>query len=292
MKFQRKDVLKSPWLSLPSAFLLVLMIVAPILLLLSYSFSGAEVEGILPTQFSVSNYVSLFSNNIFSNLMLKSTVISLEVTVICLLVAFPCAWALAKVVKEQRRNFLVILIIIPFFISQLILIYAIMNFFQPKGILMEILAFLKLADVKSSILYTRACVVLVLVYEFLPYMILAIYSSLEAIDNSEIYAAKTLGASKFRILRSVVLPKAMAGIRTGVILVFIPVMGSFVEPNIVGGPNGMMVGSLIDNQFTTSYNMTLGATTALVFLVALLIVVALINLLFNLISNHKGVEVK
>lgn len=282
MKPLKKDILKSPWLSLPSTFLFVLMIILPILLLLSYSFAGETVVSVLPNSFSVSNYKSLFSNNVFCNLMLKSTVISIEVTVICFFISFPCAWALAKVVNEKTRNLLVVLIIIPFFISQLLLIYAIITFFQPKGLLMEALGLLKLADPTASIVYSRACVVLVLVYEFLPYMILAIYSSIEQIDNSEIFAAKTLGASKTSILLHVILPKSIPGIRTGILLVFVPVMGSFVEPNIVGGPNGMMIGSLIDNQFTTSYNMTLGATTALIFLLILLVLVAIINFLFNL----------
>lgn len=213
--------------------------------------------------------------------MLKSVLIGLEVTVICLISAFPAAWALAKAVRPSRRSLGVILVVIPFFISQLLLIYSIMVLFESKGMLMSILGILHLANPSNSIVYTRLCVIIILVYEYLPYMILSLYSSLEQIDDSVLMASHILGAGKFTTFRRVVLPLVMPGIRSGILLVFVPAVGSFVEPGIAGGPSGMMIGTLIDSNFSVSMNMCYGATISLMFLIILLVIVAVINLCLN-----------
>ncbi|MEG6570992.1 ABC transporter permease [[Clostridium] cellulosi] len=291
MKKERKTILNSPLMALPSQGLLLLMIIFPICLLILYSFSKGNITAGIPTSFSAANYKEMLTSPIFYKLMLKSIIIGLEVTVFCVVISAPAAWALAKAVKATRRSFGVMLIIIPFFTSHLLLIYSIMVVFESKGILMSLLGFLHLADPTESIVYTRPFVVILLVYEYLPYMILSLYSSFEQIDDALLAASSTLGAGTFTTLRKIVFPLSLPGLLTGILLVFVPAVGSFVEPAVAGGPNGMMIGSLIDSNFSMSLNMCYGAALSLAFLIILLILVTIINLIFKFLSRRVGGEV-
>ena len=291
MKKSGRNILKSPLLALPSAGLLLLMVIFPICLLLLFSFSKGNVTIGLPSAFSITNYTDLLTDPTFYSLMIKSIVIGLEVTVICLILSCPAAWALAKVVRPARRNLGILLVIIPFFTSQLLLIYSIMVLFESKGVVMSLLGALRLADPSSSIVYTKACVVIILIYEYLPYMILSLYASLEQIDDSIIMASHTLGAGKFTTFKRVVLPLCMPGVLSGILLVFVPTVGSFVEPAIAGGPSGMMIGTLIDSNFSVSMNMCYGASISLMFLVILLTIVAIINLCLKRFNRAMGGKV-
>lgn len=290
MNNKKKTILNSPILAIPSAGILLLMIVFPVFMLLVFSFAkGNNVSG-LPTAFSFDNYITLFKSQIFYKLMFKSLAIGLEVTAFCLIISAPASWALAKVINPSRRSFAVMLIIIPFFTSQLLLIYSTMVVFESKGILMSLLGALKLANSSSSIVYTRPFMILILVYEYLPYMILSLYSTFEQIDDSLLAASNTLGAGKFETFRKIVFPLSLPGILTGIFLVFVPTVGSFVEPNVAGGPSGMMIGSLIDSNFSMSLNMCYGAALSLVFLIILIFTVSIINLVFRIISRRAGGE--
>ena len=135
-------------------------------------------------------------------------------------------------------------------------------------------------------MYTNGSVILILVYEYLPYMILS--SCLEKIDNNVISASHSLGANRFQTFISVVLPQSFSGLMTGILIVLIPVAGSFVEPNIAGGPYSMMIGSLIDSQFTTSMNMGYGAALSLLFLVVMSLTLAVIRLVMNIADKRIG----
>lgn len=288
VKTKRKTILNSPAMALPSQILLLFMVLFPICLLLIYSFASGNVYAGFPKSFSTENYRTMFSSKTFYTLMAKSLAIGLEVTFFCFLISAPAAWALAKSVKPSRRNFYIMLVVIPFFTSQLLLIYSLMVVFEPKGILMSLLGALRFADPSKSIVYTRPFVVLVLTYEYLPYMILSLYSSFEKIDDSLLAASHVLGAGKTATIRRVVFPLSLPGILTGILLVFVPTVGSFVEPALAGGPSGMMIGSLIDSNFSQSLNMCYGAAISLAFLVILLAAVTVINLIFKFLSSRLG----
>jgi spermidine/putrescine transport system permease protein len=180
------------------------------------------------------------------------------------------------------------LVIIPFFTSQLLLIYSMMVIMQSQGIIMSLLGAIGVADPSTSILYSNAAVVIVLVYEYLPYMILSLYSSLEGIDDNLIHASMSLGAGKFKTFVNVVFPMSIPGLLSGILLVLVPVTGSFVEPTLVGGPNGMMVGSLINSQFSTVLNMGYGAALSFVFLIVISMIMAVIRLLINRANRLIG----
>ena len=264
--------------ALPSAALFLCLSLVPLAMLALFSFvagnlsPAGQISG-----FTAANFIRAFSSWTFPRLLGKSVLIGLLVTAICIIIAYPAAWALAKVVKERRRSLMMSLVIVPFFTSQLLLIYAIMTLFQSKGLIMTFFGMLNLADPATSILYSNAAVVIVLVYEYLPYMILSLYTSLEGIGDDLLFASRSLGAGMWFTFRRVVFPMSLPGLLSGILLVLVPVTGSFVEPELIGGASGMMVGSLINSQFSEVLNMGYGAALSFVFLVALAGIMAIIN---------------
>ena len=261
---------KGRLLLLPSAAFFLCLSIIPLSMLVVFSFldGNLNADGSFPG-FTAANYVRMFSKTMFTRLMGRSLMIGLLVTLICIMLAYPTAWGIAKVVKEKNRNMLVMLAIVPFFTSQLLLIYAMMVILQSRGLLMSLLGWLGVADPSGSILYSMPAVVIVLVYEYLPYMILCLYASLEGIPDNLVYASRTMGAGRLKTFINIILPLSMPGLLSGIMLVLIPVVGSFVEPGLVGGSGGMMIGSLINSQFNTVLDMGYGSALSFVFLVCL-----------------------
>jgi ABC-type spermidine/putrescine transport system, permease component I len=288
-KRQRLRLEKGGLLVIPSSLLFLCLSVIPLVLLIFFSFisGNINVDGSIQG-YTLANFVKLFSGFTFSNLMGKSILIGLAVTAICIVIAYPTAWGIAKVVKPKNRNLLVMLVIVPFFTSQLLLIYAMMVLLQSKGIIMTFLGFIGIADPSTSILYSNTAVIIVLVYEYLPYMILSLYSSLEGINDNVIHASLSLGAGKVKTFLNVIFPMSIPGLLSGILLVLVPVTGSFVEPALVGGPNGMMVGSLINSQFSVVLNMGYGAAISFMFLIIISIIMAVIKLLINRANRSLG----
>jgi len=157
---------------------------------------------------------------------------------------------------------------------------------QSQGLMMTFLGWLHLADPSKSILYSNLAVVIILVYEYLPYMILCLYSSLAGINDNVINASYSLGAGKWKTFTNVVFPMSIPGLLSGILLVLVPVTGSFVEPTLIGGPNGMMVGSLINSQFQIVLNMGNGATLSFMFLIVISIIMAILRFSIK-IANRK-----
>lgn len=275
--------------TLPSAGLLLGLTVAPIVMLLLFSFMDRNIFAGQPWPgWTMENLTRMLASESFWRLLGKSLVIGAAVTVICILLAYPSAWALAKLVPERRRSTLMLLVILPFFTSQLLLIYAMMNLIQSGGLLLTVLKSLGIEA--HSILYTNKATVLVLVYEYLPYMILCLYSSMEGIDDNLIRASHTLGAGRLQTFVNIVFPMSLPGLLSGVLLVFVPVVGSFAEPALVGGSGGMMVGSLINSQYKDNLNMGYGAVLSCVLLIVLCLIMALISALARRVERKIGGE--
>lgn len=273
----------------PSFSILLLMSIVPLCMLVLFGF----VDGNISTMNGIAGYTlenikEAFSSLMVGKLMLKSFWIAVLVTFLCILIGYPAAWAIAKIVPERYRSILVTVAIVPAFTSQLLLIYSIMTLMQSNGLVMTPLTVLGIIPEGTSFMYTDAMVILILVYEYLPYMILSLYSCLEKIDDNVIAASHTLGANRFHTFINVVLPQSFSGLMTGVLIVLIPVAGSFVEPNIAGGPYSMMIGSLIDSQFTTSLNMGYGAALSLVFLIVMSFALVVIKGIMNFADRMIG----
>ena len=285
----KKKIGKGATLLLPSSMLFLGLSLIPLCMLIFFSFlqgnigMDGQIQG-----YTINNFIRMFTTMTFTRLMFKSLGIGILVTLICIVISYPAAWGIAKVVDSKHKNLLMMLIIVPFFTSQLLLIYAIMVIFQAKGLVMTFLGFLNLANPSTSILYSNLAVIIVLVYEYLPYMILSLYTSIEGIDDNMIHASQSLGGSKWETFKNIVFPMSIPGLLSGILLVLVPVTGSFVEPTLVGGPNGMMVGSLINSQFTVVLNMGYGAALSFVFLIVLSIIMAIVRKSISVANKTIG----
>ena len=277
--------------TLPSAGMLLCLTVIPLLMLLVFSFMNRNIFAGQPWPgWTVKNVTRMMSSDTFWRLMGKSLLTALTVTVICIIAAYPSAWAIAKIIKPKNRSVFMMVVILPFFTSQLLLIYAMMNLIQSGGLLLTALDAVGIHGVKTW-LYTNKATVLVLTYEYLPYMILCLYSSLEGISDNLIQASLILGASKAKTFTHIVFPMSVPGLLSGILLVFVPVAGSFMEPGLVGGANGSMVGGMIDTQYSTSLNMGYGAALSCMLLIILSIIMALVRLSANRAQRAIGGDV-
>lgn len=261
----------------PSIVLLVCLTIVPLLMLLIFSFMNRNIfAGQAWPGWTFNNITRMIESVTFWRLLGKSLLTALKVTLICIVAAYPAAWAIAKVVKPKNRSIFMMVVILPFFTSQLLLIYAMMNLIQSGGLLLTALEALGIQA--QTWLYTNKATILVLTYEYLPYMILCLYSSLEGIGDNLVQASLILGASKWKTFTNVVFPMSVPGLLSGILLVFVPVAGSFMEPGLVGGASGAMVGSMIDTQYSGSLNMGYGAALSCALLIVLSIIMGLTRL--------------
>lgn len=271
----KKFHVNSLW-TLPSAGLLLGLTIVPLLMLFLFSFMDRNLFAGQPWPgWTLNNITRLLEAESFWSLLFRSLKTGVIVSVICIGAAYPAAWAIAKVMSPKKRSLYMMLVILPFFTSQLLLIYAMMNLIQTGGVLDTALKTLGIEA--KSILYTNKATILILVYEYLPYMILCLYSSMESISDNVIQASLILGAGKAKTFLNIVFPMSIPGLLSGILLVFVPVVGSFVEPGLVGGSNGMMVGSMINSQYKDNLNMGYGAVLSCVLLIVLCLIMAVIS---------------
>ena len=275
-KQKKRFQLTTLW-TMPSIAMLLCLTIIPLLMLLVFSFMDRNIFAGQPWPgWTFDNITRMVESDTFWRLLGKSLLTAAEVTVLCIVAAYPAAWAIAKVVKPKNRSIFMMVVILPFFTSQLLLIYAMMNLIQSGGLLLTLLEALGIQA--ETWLYTNKATILVLTYEYLPYMILCLYSSLEGIGDNLVQASLILGASKWKTFTNIVFPMSVPGLLSGILLVFVPVAGSFMEPGLVGGANGAMVGSMIDTQYSGSLNMGYGAALSCTLLIVLSIIMGLTRL--------------
>ncbi|HEY0181921.1 MAG TPA: ABC transporter permease [Rhodopila sp.] len=259
----------------PTALLMLLFLIVPLAVMLGMSFFRSTIFGIETTP-SLANYAKLFTEPMYSMLLLKSLRMALLVTVIVLLISFPVAFWLAKVVRRWKLPLLT-LIFIPYWVNYVIRTYAWMPLLGRSGVINYLLLQLGVIDHPiDALLYDEFAVQLVLVYVFLPFGIVPLYLSLERLDNNLLQASADLGAPPLATLRHVILPLAAPGLAGSAMTVFVLSVGSYVTPRLVGGPTGMMFGNIIADQFGASFNWSWGATLSVALTAATLILVALV----------------
>ena len=229
---------------------------------------------------------SLSVNYDYLQIFLRSFLQSLLTTLICLVIGFPTALYMAMQ-PERRRNLLVFLVTVPFWTNLLVRNYAWILLLRNGGVIDWTLIRLGITSQPLDVLYTPLATGIGLVYSFLPYMILPIYVSLEKLDRRLIEAAFDLGANRWRALRRVILPLAMPGIVGGAILVFVPGLGAFISPELLGGAKSMMIGSLIQQQFGQSRNWPFGAALSFV-----LLALVLLALMAHALRYRGGVKAR
>ncbi|MBQ7501093.1 ABC transporter permease [bacterium] len=202
--------------------------------------------------------------------LLRSAGYAACTTVLCLLLGYPLAWYIARY-GGKLKSILLILVMLPFWTSYLIRIFSWMTILQTDGILNNLLLYLGVISQPIDMLNTHFSVILGLTYGFLPFATLPIYTSVEKIDNSILEAAADLGSSPRTTFFKVILPISMPGITAGSLLTFVPAMGDFITPDILGGVDTMMVGNLIQQQYLGFFNWPLGAAFALILMSIMLV---------------------
>ena len=278
----RRRWLRTRWgLSAPAVVIIILFGILPLLIMVVYSFLEAGEYGGVNWKFSTEAYVSfLFTRDIFDGtltfspdyleIFLRSTLFAVATTVICLVLGFPTAYFMATRPPSQR-NLWIFLITIPFWFNLLVRTIAVMLIIRDEGLINDLLMWLGLIDKPITLLYTNFAMLLGLLYSFLPFMVLPLYASLEKMDFRLMEAGFDLYATRGKVLRRIIIPLAKPGIVAGCLLVFIPAIGAYVTPIILGGGKHLMIGDLIALQFGSSRNWPLGSAQALILMAGVLV---------------------
>ena len=220
------------------------------------------------------NFVFLTEDNLYWKAYLSSLQIALIATTVTLLVAYPIAYAMARAAQEWRPT-LLMLVILPFWTSFLIRVYSWMGILSNEGVLNQLLAWLGVIDAPLQILNTNTAVYIGIVYTYLPFMILPIYSALEKMDESLLEAAEDLGCSRMQAFWLVTLPLSKNGIIAGCFLVFIPTIGEFVIPSLLGGSQTLMIGKILWEEFFSNRDWPVASAVAVILLLILIIPIIL-----------------
>jgi spermidine/putrescine transport system permease protein len=254
-------------MSFPYIVWIAALIVLPMLLILLYAFTipGNDVASV---QFSFDNFIRFVTDATFLSVVGKSLWIAFLTTVICILLGYPVAYIISKA-KGNHGIILILLLTLPTWINMLVRTYAWMGILQSGGILSKLLALFGFEDV--TLLYTDFAVALGMVYNFLPFMILQIHTSLAKMDNSLLEAAADLGANKVQSFLRVTLPLSLPGIVSGITLVFLPAVSSFFIPKLLGGGQYVLVGNVIESQFLTAGDWHFGSAISMIMAIIIII---------------------
>ncbi|MDR1360074.1 MAG: ABC transporter permease subunit [Deltaproteobacteria bacterium] len=245
----------------------------PNAVLLLVAFLDRGETGFFIPSLTLDNFRELFGP-VYLSVLRDSLRLALLSTLVCLLVAYPFAYALAKA-NPRRRPWLLLLVIIPFWTNSLIRTYALILMIGAQGMVNRLALALGLIDVPLEIMYTDFAVFAGMTYTFLPFMILPLYASMEKLDPGLADAARDLGAGALRTFWHITLPLTLPGVMAGSILVFLPALGCFYIPEILGGATNMLLGTFIKNQFLVAKNWPLGAASSSVLTLLLVLLVIL-----------------
>jgi putrescine transport system permease protein len=227
-------------------------------------------DGVLQIRLNLENFFLVLGDELYRAAFVNSLWVALVCTVACLLIGYPMAYAIATA-PERARVILLMLVILPFWTSFLIRVYAWIGILKPNGLLNNLLLSLGIIDTPFTILHTQTAVYIGVVYSYLPFMILPLYANLTRMDLSLLEAAADLGCRPFKAFLRVTLPLSLPGILAGSMLVFIPVVGEFVIPDLLGGPDSLMMGKMLWTEFFGNKDWPLAAAVA-VSLLALLVI--------------------
>ena len=245
----------------PGGFWLLAFFLVPILIMFVYSLMPRGIYGGVEPGFTLEHYARFF-DPLYLEVLQRTFAWSIACTLICLVLGYPVAYVIVR--SERWRTLLLFLVVLPFWTSFLVRTFAMIFLMRDTGLINSWMLGLGMIDEPLSILYTPFAVMAGLVYGFLPFMILPIYASLEKVDLSLLEAAEVLGARPRARFRKVTLPLSMPGVVAGCLLVFIPALGSFLTADLLGGAKQVMIGNLVQNQFSSARNWPFGSAASFI----------------------------
>ena len=254
-------------LAIPYIVWAALMLILPMALIAMYSVMEPG-NSIVSFSLTLDHYVKFFTDPDFLLILWRSLVIAVKTTVICLILGYPAAYFIARS-REKLQNILILCITIPMWINMLVRTYAWIGLLSEGGMIQRILGFFGLGNVE--LLYTEGSVLLGMVYNFLPFMVLPLFNVLTKIDENVLNAARDLGANSAQVFFKVTLPLSLPGIISGVTMVFVPSLTTFAIPDILGGGKIMLIGNIIEQEFSTSMNWNLGSGLSIALMIFVLI---------------------
>ncbi|MGZ8392345.1 MAG: ABC transporter permease [Gemmatimonadales bacterium] len=245
----------------PGGFWLLAFFMVPLVIMLVYSLMPRGIYGGVEPGFTLEHYARFF-DPLYLQVLQRTFSWSIACTVICLLLGYPVAYVIAR--SGRWRTFLLFLVVLPFWTSFLVRTLAMIFLMRDTGLINSWFLKLGMIDEPLTMLYTPFAVMAGLVYGFLPFMILPIYASLEKVDLSLLEAAEVLGARPAARFRRVTLPLSTPGVVAGSLLVFIPALGSFLTSDLLGGAKQVMIGNLVQNQFSSARNWPFGSAASFI----------------------------
>ncbi|MDE2306185.1 MAG: ABC transporter permease subunit [Gammaproteobacteria bacterium] len=260
---------------------LLLFFAVPFLIVLKISLSDVELaippykplltwtaQHVLQIRLDLQNYGFLFTDHLYIDAFLNSIRVALVSTVICLLIGYPMAYGIARA-RAKTRNVLLLLVVLPFWTSQLLRVYAWIGLFKANGVINAILLHLGLIRAPLTMLFTPFAMYVGIVYSYLPFVILPLYANLEKMDWQLVEAALDLGCRPWQAFLKVTLPLSRNGILAASMLVFIPAVGEYVIPTLLGGPNALMIGRILWDEFFANRDWPVASAVAIVMLLLL-----------------------
>ena len=254
----------------PGGLWLTLFFLVPVAALAVYSVMPRGIYGGVEPGFTLEHYRQLL-DPLYLRIVARTLLLSGVCTALCLAAGFPMAFAIAR--SGRWKNVLLALVILPLWTSFLVRTYALIFLLRDNGLVNELLRALGYQGEPLHLLYTGGAVLLGLVYGFLPLMVLPIYTALEKLDPALLEAAEVLGARPWSRFRRVILPLARPGVVAGCLLVFVPSLGAFLTPDLLGGARQMMLGGLIQNQFGPARDWPFGSAASVIVMLAVLVLV-------------------
>jgi len=260
------------WTIWPVFIWMVLLFLLPMILVFAVSFFSRSSFGGIGFPLTLENYTRFF-DPLYIKIIWVSCVLAFYTTICCLVLGYPFAYIIARS-PTQYRNILLLLIIVPFWTNSLIRTYAWVVLLRTEGVINTFLLQLGLIEEPLSLLYNESAVMIGLVYTMLPFMILPLYASIEKLDRSLLEASKDLGAKPWQTFWRVTLPLTTPGILAGSLLVYIPSLGLFFIPDLMGGSKTILIGNHIKNQFLTARDWPFGSASSILLMVLTLVFIA------------------
>ncbi|WP_314024840.1 ABC transporter permease [Filifactor alocis] len=260
----RKSILAWPYV-----LWIILFTILPLLIIVLFSFTEKTEMGSISMVFTLDNYRKFFQP-LYLNVLKRSVILAVVSTVMCLIVGYPMAYIMSRA-PRKKRNLMATLFVLPLWTNFLLRTYAWMGLLREQGLINEFLRAIGLIERPLQLLYNNGAVVMGMVYNFLPFMVLPIYSVLVKLDDSLLEAAHDLGANDVKVFQKVIFPLSLPGVATGIYMVFMPAVSTFVLSDLLGGSHTILLGNLIENQFRNARNWQFGSAISVIMLLFIIV---------------------